>query len=148
MAFNKEDRFFRVIADTNTGFDFKGQILKYIGPSFRKGPEPNSIVLEQPQVDMDGKRCAAGGNLTIDYFKTEEVFRCFEVTPKNSSGMKFDAWIFRAETPWHDALSKVEDLLEEQGLNSDEQIPWDGIGVNMECVWKTREQLNNLDSDE
>jgi hypothetical protein len=148
MAFEKGDRFFRVIGDTNTGFNFEGQVLKYIGPSAHSGLEKISIVLHQPPFDVDGKECAIGGNMTIDRSKVEEVFRYYKLTPKSSSGMRFDVWLSKADAPWQDALALVEEQLEEQSMCSDEQIPWDGIGVNLECVWQTQEEIDNLDSDE
>ena len=147
MAFNKNDRFFRVTGDTNTGFDFTGQILKYIGPSCHQGLEEISIVLEQPPFDMDGKKC--GGTLTIDKSKVEEVFRCFTVTPKRSSGMRYDLRTFKDTGYLSDAFIAVEEDMEMQWMNQDEDhIPWEGLGVNLECVWQTKQELDDLDTDE
>ncbi len=137
------ERWFRVTGDTNVGFDFKGQILEWVMDM--PPPLQDTVVLKQPSCDMDGRNCAAGGTLSIDRNKAEEAFRCFKLTPKTTDGLGgYDYWIFGSDKTWGTARDQAEWLLDQQLSEGHE---WDTIGVNIECVWMTQADLDELETN-
>ena len=72
----------------------------------------------------------------------QNLIKCYEITP--SADTKFDSIIVEAGESWQRALDNAEDALEKQYLDTDK--PWDGISVTIKCVYKTREELNDLEN--
>ena len=62
-------------AEITWGFDFTGMVLLQYGDNWLEDPRvKNSYVLSQPEKDINGKRCATGGNVSIDRKYLSEVF--------------------------------------------------------------------------
>jgi hypothetical protein len=77
----------------------------------------------------------------VETLVSNEKIKCYEITP--SGDPRFDYIIVEAGDSWQPALEQAEDALEAQFLKD---VSWDEIRVNVKCVYKTREELNEMES--
>lgn len=70
-----------------------------------------------------------------------ERIKCYEITPGNS---RFDSLIVKDTGSWQEALSFAEDSLESQFLDDKD---WGEISVTIKCVYKTQQELDELETE-
>jgi hypothetical protein len=70
-----------------------------------------------------------------------EKIKCYEITP--SPRTAFDVLIIEDKGSWREAISFAEESLECQFLDDDKD--WDEISVTIKCVYKSRQELNELE---
>ncbi len=79
-------------------------------------------------------------NTRVPQCTIQNLIKCYEITPSADTG--FDSIIVEAGDSWQRALDYAEDALEDQYLDKS----WDEIHVTIKCVYKTREELNDLEN--
>ena len=75
-----------------------------------------------------------------------EKIKCYEITP--AGGPDYDSIIVRAGDSWKPALEYVEQSLEDQFLAASAEPygpDWDDIKVEINCVYKTAEELEEIE---
>lgn len=75
--------------------------------------------------------------------KEEEKLKAFKITPSGDS--RFDDLYVLAEKSWRNALDQVEASLERQLLD---EKPWEEIECTVKCVSLTREEWDEISSNE
>lgn len=71
-----------------------------------------------------------------------QKIKCYEISPAGDS--RFDTFTIEAGDSWKDALYQAEQSLEQQFLDEKD---WDEIQVTVKCVYRTQEQLDELETE-